>query len=159
MRRTVEVIKVTGRKETKYTPESIARAWKKYKKIQDEHTEPTVSAGIIIQLPAPLIYTEFSFISFLKISRRTWNNYKERKSFVYIVEEIQHEIEDRKEFFYVNGKGSTRALERDLRLHYGWTDPLPSALPVNPLNLSVLSDMELNQAIALQQKLLSNGNT
>lgn len=154
--RETKIVKVKGRKETRYNEQTLLNAWKKYRKIADSNTEPEVSAGLIVNVPRPLVYTENGFITHLKISRSTWKQYKERKSFVYIIEQILHEIETNKESHYLNGKGSTRALERDLKLHYGWQDPLPTALPVSPLNTNSLSPEELRQAIDLQFKLLEN---
>lgn len=159
MPRSVEIVKVKGRKETRYSPETLLRAWRKYRKIKDEHKEPELSAGLVIYVPRPEVYTEFSFLTYLKISRSTWKQYKERKSFVYVIEEILHDIENSKETAYLNGRGSTRALERDLKLHYGWVDPLPAALPVGQLNINALSPEELRTAIEIQFKLLENGST
>lgn len=106
----------------KHTPEDIVSAWDEYRLKMDNHYSEEVSAGKVVRVLRPQVYTIVGFLSHLGIARQTWSRYGDIPEFAEIVEFITDEVYARKHEALVNGAGSTSGLIFDFKCNHGWVD-------------------------------------
>ncbi|WP_343668713.1 terminase small subunit [Chitinophaga sp.] len=103
-------------------PAEIQNAWEEFKVKCDNNIKYEVSAGKVLQVPAPRIYTLGSFQVYIGISRESWGDYKTYPEFSDTINAIEAEVLARKADALVNAEGSTQGLKFDLMANYGWQE-------------------------------------
>jgi len=106
----------------KFTPEQIQDAWQEYRGKCDANTREEVSAGKVVTVKRPKVYTLQTFQVFLGISREAWGDYRTYPDYSDTIRAIEAEVLARKAEALVNAEGSTAGLQFDLKANHGWTD-------------------------------------
>jgi len=109
-------------KKHKFTPEQVADVWETYKYEADNRVVEEASAGKIIRLKRPRVYTLESFLTFLGLSRQAWSEYAKHRAYRDVVRAIDEEVFARKKEALVNQEGSTTGLIFDMKANYGIND-------------------------------------
>ncbi|ASZ14520.1 DNA-packaging protein [Chitinophaga pendula] len=119
-RKKTATVKKAGRPLAIETPEALTDNWERFKEHCDKkHFEYVASAGKKIALPKRLVYTLERFMVWLRISRETWSNYKERPPYLDAIKRIEEEVFARKKEAMINAEGSTAGLIFDMKANYG----------------------------------------
>jgi len=100
----------------------IQNAWQEFKEKCDSAICYEVSAGKVLPVPRPKIYTLGAFQVYLGMSRECWGDYKTYPAFSDTIRAIEDEILARKTDALVNAEGSTAGLKFDLMANYGWQE-------------------------------------
>jgi hypothetical protein len=103
-------------------PAQIEDAWQEYKGKCDDHTVEEVSAGKVVKVKRPKVYTLASFQVFIGISRESWGDYRTYEAFSDTIKGIEEEVLARKHEALTNGEGSTTGLIFDMKVNYKWQD-------------------------------------
>lgn len=110
-------------KKIKYTPGELLEKWKEYKAESDARTVQEVSAGKVLNVARPRVYTLESFLTLkLEISRQAWSEYCKRKSYKPVTDYINELVFARKKEAMVNGEGHVTGLIFDMKANYGIND-------------------------------------
>jgi hypothetical protein len=103
-------------------PAQIQNAWEEFKQKYDNASVHEVSAGKVLSVPRPKIYTLGAFQVFIGISRESWGDYRTYPAFSDTIRAIEEEVLARKTDALVNAEGSTAGLKFDLMANYGWQE-------------------------------------
>lgn len=106
----------------KFTVEQVEAEWQNYKAWCESYVKYEVSAGKMVTVPTPRVYTLEEFQTWLGISHQAWNEYKHSKRFGDTVKKIEAEVFARKKAALVNAEGSTTGLIFDMKANYGIND-------------------------------------
>lgn len=121
----------------------IEQAWKEYKDKCDTAIRYEVSAGKVLSVPSPKVYTLGAFLSYLKLSREAWGDYRtyDDDGISDTVKTIDDEILSRKEEALVNAEGSTTGVIFDLKCNHKWQDKqvIESKVELNSVEVIVKS--------------------
>lgn len=103
----------------KMSPEAIQTAWKEYTQHCEGFVKHEVSAGKVLAVPKPLIYTIEHFCAYAGIDRDTFNEYGKLPDYSVTIKKIRDEVFARKSRALVNAEGSTTGLIFDMKANYG----------------------------------------
>lgn len=103
-------------------PSQILAAWEEYKIKCDRCVKYEVSAGKVLEVPTPRIYTLGTFQVILGLTRESWREYKQLPLFNEVITSIEGEVLARKADALVNAEGSTAGLRFDLSANYNWQE-------------------------------------
>lgn len=103
----------------KLTPEVLQAAWDEYRVRCDAHVKHEATAGKVVQIPCPLIYTIEEFCVYVGITRETFNEYGKIPNFSDTIKKIREGVFARKSRALVNQEGSTTGLIFDMKANYG----------------------------------------
>lgn len=106
----------------KYTVLEIQDAWQRYKAECKAAVKYEVSAGKVLRVPCPQVYTLADFQVFIMTNRQTWSDYRERPEYTELIAGIEEEILACKGSALVNGKGNITGLIFDLKCNHDWVD-------------------------------------
>lgn len=135
----------------KLTPEQLGAAWDEYKERCESFVKYQATAGKVVPIPSPLVYTVEDFCIYAGISRDTLNEYGNLPDYSDTVKSIKEGVFARKHRALVNGEGSTTGLIFDMKANYGINEK--NIIEVNNTDdLSRLSDDELLMLAELQGK-------
>jgi hypothetical protein len=125
-------------------PSEIQQAWEEYKSKCDNHKVHEVSAGKVVQVPRPKVYTLASFQVFIQLSRESWGDYRIYPEFSDTIKSIEEEVLARKHDALTNAEGSTTGLIFDLKANYGWKDKqiIESEVKITSVEVRVVPAVE-----------------
>jgi hypothetical protein len=125
-------------------PAQIQNAWEEFKHKCDNAAVYEVSAGKVLMVPRPKIYTLGAFQVFIGISRESWGDYKTYPAFSDTIRAIEDEVLARKSDALVNAEGSTAGLKFDLMANYGWQEKqaIESKIEVTSVEVKVVPAVE-----------------
>ncbi len=109
-------------KKHKFEVEQIQHAWGQYKQKADKHTVKEVSAGKVLTVPRPKVYTLEKFLISLPLSRQAWSEWAKKAKYRDVVASINEEVFARKKDAMVNGEGHVTGLIFDMKANYGIND-------------------------------------
>lgn len=104
-----------------YNPEQIAEKFDQWMEELNAATEEVATArGDIVNLNKPRIPTlQFFYAVILGIDQNTWASYQKRPEYKETVTRVRETILAYKWSGLINGDGSTRGIEFDLRVNHG----------------------------------------
>ncbi|MBV7534062.1 DNA-packaging protein [Chitinophaga sp. sic0106] len=137
----------------RFEPVELQSLWEEYKRDCNNHRVEEVSAGKVVKLLRPRVYTLEEFQARLPLSRQAWSEYCKRERYEAICETISFEVEARKRAALVNGGGSTTGLIFDLKCNYGWQDKqvVEQTVQINSVDVRLLPAIN-NAPIASSEK-------
>lgn len=106
----------------KFEPEQVREAWIEYQIKADGRTVQEVSAGKVVRLSRPEVYTLEAFLIYLGLSRQAWSEYSKKRQYREVVSLINEAVFARKKQALVNQEGSTTGLIFDMKANYGIND-------------------------------------
>ncbi|TWF38842.1 DNA-packaging protein gp3 [Chitinophaga polysaccharea] len=106
----------------KFSVVEIQDAWQEYKAKCDNAIKYEVSAGKVLKVPSPKVYTLGAFQVYLRISRESWGDYRTYPAYTETIIGIEEEVLARKGDALANAEGSTSGIIFDLKANYGWVD-------------------------------------
>jgi hypothetical protein len=106
----------------KFTAEEVLEAWEAYKEQADNRTVQEVSAGKVLRVSRPEVYTLEFFLITLPLSRQAWSEYSKKKQYREVVGRINEIVFARKKQAMVNGEGHVSGLIFDMKANYGIND-------------------------------------
>jgi len=143
-----------GGRPISYTPEELYHGFTEYKANCDSMVKYQASAGEVIAIPTPFVYTLEDFCQFINIHPDTLNHYGKNEEYSETVKKIRAEVFARKQRALVNAEGSTTGLIFDMKANYGINEK--NYLELNGtmnINTGNLSDEELINLAAIQSKI------
>lgn len=109
-------------KKHKFEPEQVREAWLEYRDKADARRVQEVSAGKVVHLSRPEVYTLEAFLVHLGLSRQAWSEYSKTRKYKEVVGLINEIVFARKKQALVNQEGSTTGLIFDMKANYGIND-------------------------------------
>ncbi|WP_212005761.1 terminase small subunit [Chitinophaga sp. HK235] len=106
----------------KYTVMEIQDAWQRYKSECKAAVKFEVSAGKVLRVPCPQVYTLADFQVFIGTTRQTWSDYRDRAEYAEVITGIEEEVLACKGSALLNGRGSTAGIIFDLKCNHNWID-------------------------------------
>lgn len=124
----------------KFSVENFTNAWIEYKQKCDSAVKYEVSAGKVLPVPCPRIYTLGDFQVFLGISRESWGDYRTYEDYSDTIKQIEQEVLARKGSALANAEGSTTGLIFDFKCNHGWQDKqvIESKVEVTSVEVKVI---------------------
>lgn len=125
-------------------PLQVETAWEEYKAKCNSHTVEEVSAGKVVTVKRPRVYTLAAFQVWIGISREAWGDYKTYPMFSDTIRAIEAEVLARKSDALVNAEGSTQGLKFDLMANYGWKEKqiIESEVKITSVEVRVVPAVE-----------------
>ncbi|WP_336516592.1 terminase small subunit [Pollutibacter soli] len=97
--------------------------WVLYKRQCDSgKRKQHASAGKVVEIRDPIVYTLGHFLSYIGVSQPTWRSYRSKPAYREECNQIMEEIEARMARAIVNGEGNTAGLRFALAHNFGWKE-------------------------------------
>ncbi len=144
----------------KFTPEELKCAWIEYREKCDRELKQVVSAGKILSIKQPRVYTIEEFCDYAGLHRDTFYSYAKLDDYSDTTKGILDAVFARKQSALVNGEGNTTGLIFDMKANYGINEKTYVEHSGSmTFNASNLSDDDLLKLAEIQNKAIDKGHS